>query len=297
MIGQIAYLIAAHHQPDHLAKLIRLLDSPECAFFIHIDAKVDESIFRESLQERSNVVFIRPRYEVSWGGFSVVRATLSLLSAAREANPFFQRFCLLSGSDFPIKRNSHMLLELGSAKEFMRVDRKLDPHQPNSHTRNVGFYWFMDHPAPELRALSGKITRQPYERVVLYHGSAWWVLTRDCVEYILGFLASNSGFCSFFEHTFCPDEIMFHSIVKQSPFALRLTHDFEAAPDQSEYFVSNEHGCHYIDWNTPSPTIPKVLDLENLDKLLHSRCLFARKVNEPQSAELIARLENILAAD
>jgi hypothetical protein len=231
---------------------------------------------------------------VNWGGFSFVRATLSLLSAARDANPSFQRFCLLSGSDFPIKRNSQILSELGSAKEFMRIDRVLSPHQPSSHTSHVGVYWFIDHPAPELKALSGKIERQPYDGVVLYHGSAWWALTRDCVEYILDFVASNARFCSFFEHTFCPDEIFFHSIVKQSPFALRLTHDFEAAPDQTEYFQSNEHGCHYIDWNTPSPTMPKVLDPEDLDKLLHSKSLFARKINEQQSAELIARLENLL---
>jgi hypothetical protein len=41
--------------------------------------------------------------------------------------------------------------------------------------------------------------------------------------------------------------------------------------------------------------MPKVLDLEDLDRLLHSKSLFARKVNEQQSAELIARLENLLA--
>jgi hypothetical protein len=292
---QAAYLVLAHHQPNHLARLIRILDRPDCAFFIHIDAKADEATFKQSLEAKSNIVFIEPRRAVNWGGFSVVDATLALLSAALGFAPPFHRFCLLSGSDFPIKHNTRILTDFDSNKEFMRVDRKLDPFQEDSHGRLVGFHWFADSSDANLQALSGKVKREPYRHISLYHGAQWWALTRDCIEYILRFLSSNHEYSSFFRHTLCPDEIFFHSVVKQSPFASRITHDFETASNQTDYFLSNEHGCHYIDWNAPSGTLPKVLDLQDLDEVLRCQCLFARKFDEQRSGALVARLENMLA--
>jgi hypothetical protein len=108
-------------------------------------------------------------------------------------------------------------------------------------------------------------------------------------------LSSNHEYTSFFRHTLCPDEIFFHSVVKQSPFASRITHDFETASNQTDYFLSNEHGCHYIDWNAPSGTLPKVLDLQDLDEVLRCQCLFARKFDEQRSGARVAWLENMLA--
>jgi hypothetical protein len=291
---QTAFLILAHHQPKHLARLIRMLDGPTCTFLVHIDAKVDETVFQESVGEKSNVIFIETRHGVNWGGFSIVEATLALLTAALGLAPF-GRFCLLSGSDFPIQCNSQILAEFDSSREFMRVDRKLNSSQENSHSRCVAFHWFMDSWDAYVRDLSGKLKRQPYEHVGLYQGSQWWALTRDCIEYIVHFVSSNPEYSSFCKSTLCPDEIFFHSIVKQSPFAPRITHDFETASSQEEYALSNEHGCHYIDWNARGDALPKVLDLEDLDKLLSSKCLFARKFDEQRSGALVARLEEMPA--
>ena len=117
-------------------------------------------------------------------------------------------------------------------------------------------------------------------------------MTRDCVAYILGILKSNRKYYSFFKYTLCPDEIFFHSIVKHSPFAPRITHDFETAVHRPEYFLSNEHGCRYIDWNAKATTLPKTFDLQDLDRLLGSTCLFARKFDQQRSADLITTLES-----
>jgi hypothetical protein len=292
---QTAYLIAAHHQPKHLARLIRILDGAECAFLVHIDAKVDEEIFKDAVGGRSNVIFSRRRRKVNWGGFSQVETTLVLLSEALGLDRSFHRFCLLSGSDFPIKRNSRILTEFATTKEFMRVDRRLDAYENNEHCRYVGYYWFMDSSSRSLKRLSGRLKRKPYKHIDLYHGSNWWALTRDCVDYVLRFLASNDGYRSFFKFARCPDEIFFHSIVKQSPFASKITHDFETKFDCAEYFQPNEYGCHYIDWNAKIDKLPKILDLGDFDKLLGSQSLFARKFDEHKSSELIARIENMLA--
>jgi hypothetical protein len=279
----------AHHQPDHLAKLARALDHADCMFFIHIDLKVEESVFRNLLREQRNVVFIENRYPMNWGAFSQVEATLALLSAAFACGASFHRYCLLSGSDYPIKSNNLIQTEFASNREFMRIDRNIGASEEDSHSRNVMFYWFMD--TPERKACSGKLRRDPYKGIALYHGAQWWALTHDCVEYILQFISSHSDWLAFFRHTLCPDEILFHSIVKHSRFASRVTHDFETTPDRDRMSLSNEHGCHYIDWNARGEErLPKVLDLTDLGKLLDSKALLARKFHEARSAALLGKL-------
>jgi hypothetical protein len=290
-----AYLIVAHHQPNHLARLIRTLDTSKCAFFVHIDAKVDDTIFKDAVGKRANVVFSRRRWKVNWGGFSQVEATMTLLSEAMDSSVAFQRFCLLSGSDFPIKTNGQILSEFDSDKEFMRIDRKLLPLEDNVHCRNVGYYWFLDSSFRRLEKLSGRLKRQPYRQIDLYHGSNWWALTRNCIEYVLRFLSSTSRYRSFFKYTRCADEVFFHSIVKHSPFAPRIIHDFETPSNREKYSSTNEHGCHYIDWGAKIAKLPKILELEDLDKLLSCKSLFARKFDENKSAKLIAKIESMLA--
>ena len=89
--------------------------------------------------------------------------------------------------------------------------------------------------------------------------------------------------------------VILNSLVKQSPFASQISHDFEAISDRTEYFLSNDHGCHYVDWTSKVDSLPKTLDLEDLNKLVSSKSLFARKFGERRSGALIARLEDILA--
>jgi len=271
-----------------------MLDESEVSFFIHIDAKFDDAIFKKAVGERKNVVFIEPRIKTNWGGFSIVKATLALLSEARSFEPPFQRFCLLSGSDFPIKRNSQIRAAFASPQEFIRVDRKLSAPERNTHSRNVEFYWFMDSWSVIKNTLSGRLKRQPYAVINLYHGANWWALTRDCIDYVFQFLASNSRYYSFFKFTLCSDEIFFHSIVKHSPFAAQISHDFETIADLREFHSANVHGGHYIDWNAKTTTLPKVLDLDDFNRLRDTKALFARKFDEEKSGQLVDRLEDLL---
>jgi hypothetical protein len=291
-----AYLILAHHQPQHLARLIKALKTPETSFFIHIDRKSDEKPFRAALGQNDQVNFIDRRVKVNWGGFSQVRATLALLTAALKAELQFHRFCLLSGADFPIKSKDYIRQALDSSQEFMRIDRRLGPKDHHSHCGNVRAYWFMDTPALVKDRLSGRIKRRPYEGITLYHGAQWWALTRNCVDYILQFLAGHPEYLSYFKYALCPDEIFFQSIVKHSPFAAQITDDFERADDLAAYFRSNQHGAHYIDWNAKVQKLPKVLELEDFDALRTSGALFARKCDEQISATLIETLESSLLA-
>src|SRR5579863_9285303 len=97
----IAALILAHQCPELLARLAKRLESYGAQCFIHVDAKVDIAPF-EAECSGTNSTFVKPRTKVTWGGFSMVEATITLLSAALS-DTRFTHFVLISGDTYPIK--------------------------------------------------------------------------------------------------------------------------------------------------------------------------------------------------
>ena len=203
----------------------------------------------------------------------------------------FDRFCLLSGADFPIKNNKTIYETFCTPTEFLRVDRRLTGSDNNRHCRFVRYLWFYDHSRIVRKLFSGKIPRKPYRKLSLYHGATWWCLTRGCIKYILEFLKNNEDYINFHKRVLCSEEIIFHSIIKNSPFASNISHDFEKSADLAAYEATNEHGCHYIDWTSKNlASYPKVLDCSDYSALVDSPALFARKFNEKSSEALTEEL-------
>jgi len=292
---KVAFLILAHDQPDHLAKLVKRLSSDWARVFIHIDGKVDVTPFQERIpEENGKVVFLGDEYReaVNWSGFSTVSATLRLLQSSLEGRERFDRFCLLSGSDFPTRSLNHIYDGFSSQKEFIRIDRRLDASDDNDHCYNVRHYHFMDGPCLG-KAAHGDI-REVYSDISLYHGSQWWSLTDKCVNHVMDFVGRNLDYSEFHKYTHCPDEIFFHSIVKSSPFSANITHDFELVDDLESFYALNQHGCHYVDWTSEGVPLPKVLDETDLNNLLSSQAYFARKFREGQSDKLLEALQRVV---
>lgn len=307
----IAYLILAHHQPAHLARLIKALIGDGAYFLVHVDLKTDISPFKELVPASRNIIFLQDaaRVKVFWCGYSTVTATLNLLRAAVGSGVHFTRYCLLSGSDFPIKKNSRIEEALSTETEFLRVDRKLDYGKNDFHSETVRYIHLYDsrflnpRTTPSERLSSAaekilrKIPRKRYQKIPLYQGSQWWALTDPCVRHIFKFLEENSDYLAFHRHTLVPDESFFHSIIKSSPFAERIIHDVEKVASIDEYYESNEYGCHYIDWNSKGVALPKVLDVSDAESLTRSTALFARKFDKNRSAALLNQLEGLIRSD
>ena len=272
-----AILILAHDRPAHLARLVKALSSDWTRVFIHIDGRVDIAPFQDRIADDATVAFLqgKDRIEVNWGGFSQVEATLRLLHASLNCGERFDRFCLLSGSDFPIKSLHDIRDGFSSEKEFIRIDRRLDDSDDNSHCRNVRYVHFRD--GPKIEGADSNEPRKVYAGISLYHGCQWWSLTEGCIGYVIDFVDRNRDYTDFHTYTLCPDEIFFHSIVKSSPFSANITHDFETAKHLDAFFALNEHGCHYVDWTSEGVLLPKVLDEADLNCLLNSEAYFGRK--------------------
>lgn len=288
-----AYLIMAHHQPSHLARLIRRLDCDWAFFFIHVDRKSDIRPFQTAIPDRENVVFLTGgrRVKTYWGGYSMVRVTLNLMREASGHEESFDRYCLLTGGDFPIKSQQLIQEQFSTDKEFLRVDRHLRRSDKKLHRSFVSKYYFLDLPIPRrlnLGSISGTLPRKPYDKIDLYHGSAWWALTDGCVRSIFGFLRENRDYAPFHWFSFHPHEIFFHSIIKQTPYQDCIVHDYSDGPVPGGF---HEHGCHYVHWPEGSSPSPRTLDRSDLEALLVSEALFARKFDETTSADLLDALE------
>ncbi len=226
----IAYLILAHNTPRHLPRLIQALRSNSSACFVHLDRKSRSRKFRQAVA--GPVHFTRARRRVHWAEFSIVEATLILIREALEDPRGFDRFVLLSGSDYPLwpAASIETFFETHPEKEFIEIKPLNDdpdrlqriemycvpPRYPAVYRESIHQLqrWGM---LPETRShrlyLGG---REPY------YGSQWWAVTREACETILEFTARERRAVRFFRNAACSDECFFHTILGNSHLRPRI---------------------------------------------------------------------------
>jgi hypothetical protein len=283
---KIAYLISAHDNYIHLKRLINALDDEQCTFYVHIDKKSLKPII-----QGENIIFIDKRINIHWGGFSLVRATINLLErAVRDNNDYY---AFISGVDYPIQPNSYLYRKLEEGGEYIRVQKMgEDPYAPLSRYK---FYYFTDHynrrnkhsmKTKLFMAIQKKMRKLRMKKKIpfqLFTGSQWFVLSDQCVQYILSEIKSNRQYVRFFNSGFCSDESFFQTIIGNSPFRDTV-----------------KGNLTYTDWSVdPGPAlitidhIPVLKNLiENADKE-NPAPFFARKFCD-NSADTISFLEKEL---
>ncbi len=227
---RVAYVVLAHADPAHLARMLGRLEDPRSHAFVHVDAKSGLGPFLDATRHLSRVTFLRDRVRVMWAGFSQVEATLRLLSAALDAtSPGCGRFVLLSGADYPIACNDeiHATLAADPAKQHVRrfeVMRSGDGRQVR-RIRNVHFREVADRftlwrkPLFAIETLLRAFPRSLPDDVTFALGSQWIALTRDCAAHCVARARSDHALTALFRPMFAPDEIFFHTLVQNSPFA------------------------------------------------------------------------------
>lgn len=278
---RIAYVILAHQLPEQLVRLVRRLNTPGAMFLVHIDRRADEAVDRTAragLAELENVVFLR-RHALYWGGFGHVRATIEGLDELyRRAAPF-DYVALLTGQDYPIKPVSAIerTLEQPGGKSFMAHDRLpggwVDGMEriTHWHSRRIG--------VPRGWHLRLPLRRSLPLGLVPYGGSSYWWLSREAVDYVRRFLAEQPGFYRFFRHVDIPDEIIFHTILMNSPLR--------------ETIVNDE--LRYVDW-TRQP-LPAVFGAGDLELLRRSPKLLARKFDLRVDSEIFDLIDHELLVE
>jgi hypothetical protein len=95
----------------------------------------------------------------------------------------------------------------------------------------------------------------------IFGGITWWSITREAAIYALDQHFNNKRYRNFFRYTLIPDEMYFHTILLNSPFAKNC--------------VNND--LRDIEWAGGDGTHPIIFKTEHLNRLKESTDLFARK--------------------
>jgi hypothetical protein len=272
-----AYIILAHKNAGQVVRLVQRLNDGDCAFAVHVDRRSPTSTYRgieQGLRGLHNV-YILPRRKCYWGDFSVVEAALDGLRALLARKIAFDHATLLSGQDYPIKGNEEIARFFGThvRTSFMSYCEIPCPGwgREGGLERVRNFYArFGRH------RIAIPVRRRFPEGFSAFGRSAWWSLSRESADYVLSFLEMNRPFVRFFRHVGVPDELFFQTVLVNSP--LRET-------------IENEN-LRFVDWSPgPAHGHPKILTTGDLEALVESPKLFARKFDVEEDAAVLDALD------
>lgn len=276
---------------------MRRLAHSTVSVFVHIDAKADRARFSGVLDPDFHASFLpdAQRVAINWCGFSMVRATLALLTAAYAAGA--DRFVLLSGADYPARPLPDILSQLSVDRELIVVDQRCDPAGEGWFDRCAYRRFFGDTALLNPRSgyapliwlserIGGRLPRRRYD-LPIYYGSSWWSLTRTAVSEVLNFAQARPALVEWFKVARSPDEMVFQTILKQSSRATSIAGDLTCAA----VLPSARVLTHFIDFEGSTSGSPATLGHRDLDRIVASRALFARKVDPLVSAELLDELD------
>ena len=273
-----AYLVLCHRLPAQVARLVRALDVPGVAFFIHLDRNAGNSALRRLRHELSgldNVRFV-PRRRVSWASWSVVAATLDCLHEVERTGADPAQTVLLTGQDYPIQPAEQIageavanpgaayirhrplpIPEWGPQGGLERVERL---HLRAGRRRLVAL--------PARHRLPGGLRA--------HGGSQLWSLGRPHTRYVLDTVRRRPDVVRFFRRTAFPDETFFQTILASSPLNDTLVND----------------NRRYIRWTGGAS--PETLRLADLAELRRSPALFARKLDASVDESLLDAIDDEL---
>jgi hypothetical protein len=264
----LTYIILAHNEPRHLARLVSSLYADSVRFVIHIDVRVDQSNFTRHFTalDMKNITFIKKRCSSYWGSFAIVQATLNCLKFVYEKLPLTDRIILMSGNDYPIKSNQYIYSYLKANPKAIYLDFSKMP------------YW---------KWHDGGTARFPYyeeinEVMKIYAGSQWFSLPNYALKILFDFLKLNPDFIAYYRTVTIPDESFFQTLF--------LNCDEKIVEDN----LVNRN-LHLIKWDYPY-LHPRDLDAQHFKLIKRTRFLFARKFTTEVPSKILDEIDLRLLA-
>jgi hypothetical protein len=296
---QLAYIISAYKLPDLLVRLVRRLESKNATFFIHVDKKTPQDVFKQmkdGLKDSDRVNFLE-RHKCYHGDFGHVQASLKGIGEIVSSGLDFDYAILLTGQDYPLEPNADIeaFFADNQGSSFMsyftmpvkggwgdyggmeRIERW--------HYRIMGQIRSlpMDMRSGRFQMVKRLVNLLlPTSRKLLpglrpYGGSSYWNLSREAISYVYEYVNHNPDFVRFFKRTFISDEMFFQTILLNSHLKDRIIND----------------SLRYIEWNRPGRK-PAVLGTDDFSALRSSTKLFARKFDPGVDARVLDMIDKHL---
>lgn len=281
-----AFMVICHNNIEILKAEMRILDSDTSDFYIHIDkgAKIDTYEIKNAVR-KSHVYFLKPK-KIKWGHFSQVECELRLLQRAVQKE--YNYYHLLSGVDLPIKTYKAIdeFFTSHAGKEFVHFDT-LTPS--TLFKDRIDVYNFFPSRSDFMRKCNGvlvriqkilKIHRLKDKGYLVQKGCNWFSITHTLATDIV------DNICELrkqYQYSFCGDEIFLQTFIFNSSHRNNL---------YNKNFNNDYHSCmRMIDWTRGNPYVYRIDDLE---LLLKSNYMFARKFDYAIDKAIVKELENRL---
>ena len=136
-----------HTNFDYVLKLINSLNETQHTFILHVDNKLTQET--NELQSKllnyskhsSNIHILdnNLRENISWGGFSIVNATINAMKLAWSMNISFDYMIDISGSTYPLK--TKLQIKQTFAKKVNAIYAEIPdvPHHPSPEVTHSNF--------------------------------------------------------------------------------------------------------------------------------------------------------------
>lgn len=279
----IAYSIVVHHKIEMLDRLLRAIYMPQNFYCIHVDKKSEDSFIAAVMGIAScfSNVFVASQLEnVIYASWSRVQADLNCMKDLYRMNANWKYLINLCGLDFPIKTNLEIVRKL---KSFMGENNMETEKMPSNKEER----WKKHHVV-----INGKLTNtgtvkvHPPLKTPLFSGSAYFVVSREYVRYVL----ENENIQKFMEwaqDTYSPDEYLWATIqrIPEVPGSLSLSHKYDLSDMHSvarfvkwQYFEGDvAQGAPYPPCNGVHVRSVCVFGAGDLNWMLRKHHFFANK--------------------
>jgi hypothetical protein len=264
----IIYLIQAHKNLHQLNRLIALLSSSNSKIFIHLDRKwkLDLSCIN------SAAIIVKARVDVKWGEWSQVEASIVSLKQIELEIPKYNHVVFLSGQDFPLYPSEYIQKCLKPSTDYIH-HQEISENSWACQSRFESFHYHGNsviHKYAYTFLNKLGVRRKLPLKLKAFGGSSWWCLTQSTIKSILNYIENNSRLNNFFQTTLCSDEFFFQTLVCN----LKLSSSIENNNLRFIKFIEDKSN-------------PEILTLRDLDHILTSDALFARKMDPELSNELM----------
>ena len=267
----ISIIINAHKNKEQVQRLINRIKHKDIDIFVHADKKFNVDKF-------DNAKILNTRYDIKWGDDSIINCIISSLKEI--CNKKYSHYILISGQDYPLVSSGKIVEFLNKNKDKEYIDYvKIGNSDSEWNVSNRYCYYRFNNRI--LDYISRKIynKREILKGYPHYGGSLWWILTNDCIEYVISRYADVSRKL---KYTLCADEVIFQTLICNSKFKKNI--------------VNNNY--RYIDWschiNGLNNGNPNILTKDDYDKMINSGKFFARKFDYNVDKEIFDMLDKYI---
>ena len=211
----VVYAVLCHQSPPLVADLVRALHHPEQPIILHADAKAPPPL-HAALRHLSALlpnVHVADSVLCSWGGWSLVEASLRMIGQALALPTPWRHFCLLSEHHVPLQSPVTIAASLPDGVSFADAlsPPAMDAYQRRDLRHRFARYW-RELPGVGMFA-TGKRALAPAQIDVLRLGSQWVVLARDACERLWA-ARDDAELWHIFRESLVPDETALLSVLR-----------------------------------------------------------------------------------